>query len=148
MFVRKPSGFHCENLFLYTNCRSFSPSQKKRRKNMFCQNHPYTEEKNEHSECDVDILCAHLTGKNMFPAKIKSYNIRGMYCESCEFMEKGTMIYYKIENILKWIYDKKARGGVRTVSLAEVESCREIGTDTGNLRYGATVTYYNRHTVQ
>ena len=115
---------------------------------MLCQNYLCKEEKNEHSECDVDILCSRLTGKNTFSAKIRSYSKKGMYCESGEFMEKGTMIYYKIEDILKWVFDRKAQGGMRTVSLAEVESCREIMTDTGSPRYGATVTYYNCHAVQ
>ncbi|MEZ4526589.1 MAG: hypothetical protein R2941_11775 [Desulfobacterales bacterium] len=112
---------------------------------MLCQNHLCKEEKDEHSECDVDILCSRLTGKNTFSAKIKRYSTKGMYCESGEFMEKGTMIYYKIEDVLKWFLDRKAQVGVRTVSLAEVESCREIGTDTGSLRYGASVAYYNCH---
>ncbi len=109
---------------------------------MLCQNHLCKEEKDENSECDVDILCSRLTGRKTFSAKIKRCSRKGMYCESGEFMEKGTMIYYKIEDILKWISDPKAGGGIRTASLATVESCREITSDDGRFRYGTNVVYY------
>ncbi|MGE0087705.1 MAG: hypothetical protein AB7S75_25115 [Desulfococcaceae bacterium] len=57
------------------------------------------------------------------------------------------MIFYKIEDVMKWIADPEKGRGMRTVSLAEVEYCTEI--EKKNLyRYGTNLRYYKNSMLQ
>ncbi|MEZ4526027.1 MAG: hypothetical protein R2941_08935, partial [Desulfobacterales bacterium] len=85
--------------------------------------------------------CSRLTPQKNFRAKIKNYSTGGIYYESDEYVEKGTMIFYKIEDVMKWIAAPEKGRGMRTVSLAEVECCREI-EKRDRYRYGTNVRYY------
>ncbi|MEE4358936.1 MAG: hypothetical protein V2I97_20875 [Desulfococcaceae bacterium] len=113
---------------------------------MLSEKHDYSDKTifSENSHCNVDILCGRLAEMNTFRAKIKKYSREGIYYESEEYVEKGTMIFYKIQNLIKWMADPQAGKDMRTAALAEVENCREIEKE-GFYRYGTNVRYYKKN---
>jgi hypothetical protein len=77
--------------------------------------------------CEASIAWGCFNDKKMFRAKMLNYSKDGMYFESEVNLKEGVNIYFQMNDCLFDASDPERYEGLRSVSLARVKWCKDIG---------------------
>lgn len=91
--------------------------------------------------CDVSITCSCFNKREIIDAKMLNFSSDGMYFESSALLKERTNILFMVKDFRVDHSDPKYCKGLRTMSLAEVKWCKDMG-DKNAAHFGIGVKYY------
>jgi hypothetical protein len=90
--------------------------------------------------CEASIAWGCFNDKKTFRAKMLNYSKDGMYFESEVNLKEGANIYFQMNDFMFDASDPGRYEGLRSVSLARVKWCKDIGGKKVN-HFGFGVKY-------